>query len=117
MTKGTDSQMAKEETKVALLALVLVVLLAPVNALITAKVASSLWDQLIAPQYGAGPAYPTWYGASLIWSYFMYGVKHDDKPEGLNTVAWAIQRTLVSIMFGLTMVGIAHLVRFSLGWP
>src|SRR5690349_9097947 len=94
----------------ALILLVLLLVISPITALVSAKIASSLWNQLLSPQYGSGPTYRSWYGISLLSSYALHGVSRDGPGEDESIWVWTLARIATWVFFGLFLYAAAKLV-------
>ena len=94
----------------------ILVVIAPIGALYSAWIFSSIWDLLVRPQYGAGPSYAAWYGFALLFSLAMSSKRKKDDDADI-TVGKTIKEVIVNALFALLVLGIAHGVRAVLGWP
>lgn len=106
----------KSKTSSQLIVLAILVALAPIGALYSAWIFSSIWDLLVRPQYGAGPTYESWYGFSTLFSLAILSLltKDTDKDEPATT---PLIKLVVSCLLMLMILGIAHAVHAILGWP
>lgn len=100
----------------ALLLFFLLFVTSPITALVSAKIADALWNQLLASQYGSGPSYQSWYGISLLVAYLQYGLSDAKPDEGKSLVRWGIERTIAHWFFGGILLLAASLTCFVLGW-
>lgn len=89
--------------------------LLPVGALFGAWVYSELWHYLLAPQYGQGPSYESWFGISCIWGLLTQAMIPDKKNEK-ETVSDFFADVIVSYVKRLFALGLALFVRAVLGW-
>lgn len=92
------------------------VVIAPISALYTAWIFSSIWDLLVRPQYGAGPSYAAWYGFATLFSLAMSPWKKDT-DDGDFTVGKTVKTIITNSLIMLMTLGIVHAVRAVLGWP
>lgn len=107
--------MTKTKTSSALISFAIVLAIAPLNALYTAWIFSSIWDLLVRPQYGVGPSYAAWYGLATLFSLAMapWRQKDDEDVAVGKTIATIITNSALALM----ILGIAHAVHAILGWP
>lgn len=101
------------------LVLFLVVLaIAPINALAQAATFSTIWGWYASPQFGPGPSYAGWYGLSLIFGLAVgcalsgYNVTSEDS-KGLKGALMKLVGLLISYPL---VLGFAWLVGSILGW-
>lgn len=105
----------------AVLALAIAVLvLAPVNALITTWGATTLWDWFVAPQYGAGPKAMTWYGFALLLTLILLGPlaripRKEEDAEGGEMVLSAIKSAIAHAFAVVAMVGAGWVIK-AIAW-
>lgn len=90
--------------------------LTPISALVIAKLCTALWGLLLAPQYGAGPSYESWYGIACLVSWATIHLPWE-KKEDTGPIAGVFNRVVSMWIAMLFSVLVAMFVRFVLGWP
>lgn len=107
----------KDEGSAALILVMFLFLLTPVSALLTAKIFSIAWGLLLAPQYGDGPTYQSWYGVACMTSLITRNLATKQTEPSESVVGSAIRDIIASYAGMGVIVGIAAFVRFAVGWP
>jgi hypothetical protein len=98
--------------------LIVAVLISPIHALVMAGTMSKLWHWFVAPQYGDGPAYSSWYGMSIIAALMITAALSNvtrEKAEGNASVDALIRCVALWLLCGLTL-GTSWLVGMMCGW-
>jgi len=106
------------------LSLILLVLFAPVSALVNAQLYAKLWHVTLGVQFGDGPTSLSWYGISLFVSIaFSLGTLHLSKkpdPQRKITVVDTAGKLLEHALIGWGLIGFmifaAMFARLVLGW-
>jgi len=100
-----------------LLALTAWFVLTPVSALITAKFFTVMWSLLLAPQYGPGPTYESWYGISFLVTLGTLHLQWDQKKTDVGPIVGVLGKIISTwIAWGISLA-VAAFVRYVLGWP
>lgn len=82
---------------------------------------SKLWAWFVAPQYGAGPRYATWYGIALIVGILTTRRTSDTRSskadEKFGAVAYAALVGSLAVLFALALtLGVAWCTGQIFGW-
>jgi len=102
-------------TQAAILLVVLFVI-SPITALVSAKIADTLWNLLLAPQYGDGPTYQSWYGISLLSAYVLFGMRSSEPDDGESPYFWAASKLFSGLAHGVLLIFAAYFTALVLGW-
>lgn len=88
-----------------------------VFAFAEAAALSKVWSWYVAPQYGAGPHYSTWYGITLVFGLLvMPSLMHTAKEEDGDKLSVIAGRTLGMLIVLPLTLGVAWCTGQLFGW-
>lgn len=88
---------------------------APLEALVIAWGASTIWSWFLVKAYGPGPTLSAWFGISCIATLLTLTVKRQTPKEGgvLMRVATVLSMTVIGVLLLLASAAVTHDV---MGW-
>jgi hypothetical protein len=88
-----------------------------VYTLAQAATLSKLWSWFVSAQYGAGPTYAVWYGASLIVGVVLiWPTMHLSKDRDTKTLTDQCAQTLGALIVLAATLGVSWCVGHLFGW-